>query len=130
MLAYLKNFLYFIVYIIHETQNFNLTQQLIYIKYRIRDPQSSPLQKPLRRLTDEINKDIGYKNEKHQSAFVDVDSFGAQQFNLHNKVSSSQRGKEYLSKLKNLLPSVFDEFKHDELERYCNITYNPIKNSY
>ena len=99
------------------------------MKYRIRDPQSSPLNKPLRRLTEEIKKDISYKNEKHQSAFVDVDSFGAQQFNLHKKVSSSQRGKEYLSKLKNLLPSVFDEFKHDELERYFDISYNAMKNS-
>ena len=45
-------------------------------------------------------------------------------------MSSSQRGKEYLSKLKNLLPSVFDEFKHDELERYFDISYNAMKNSY
>ena len=132
MLAYRKGtyISYSFRYIVHIRQDFSPTQLLIYIKYRIRDPQSSPLKKPLRRLTEEINKDIDYKNEKHQSAFVDVDSFGAQQFNLHKKVSSSQRGKEYLSKLMNLLPSVFDEFKHDELERYSNISYNPMKNSY
>ena len=125
-----QKLLIFHIHLIRETQDFNLAQQFIYIKYRIRDPQSSTLNKPLRRLTEEIDKDIGYKNEKHQSAFVDVDSFGAQQFNLHNKVSTSQRGKEYLSKLKNLLPSVFDEFKHDELERYSNMSYNQMKNSY
>ena len=45
-------------------------------------------------------------------------------------MSSSQRGKEYLSKLKNLLPSVFDEFKHDELERYSNTSYDAMKKRY
>ena len=63
------------------------------------------------------------KNEKYKPSIVDVNSFGNEQFNIHKKETSNQRGAEYLSKLKNLLPSVFDEFKHDDLERYLNMYY-------
>ena len=83
----------------------------------MRDALSVPVKQPLRRFTDENDKNLRYKNEKHKTEFVDVNSFGNEQFDIHKKGSGNQRGVEYLTKLKSLLPSVFEEFKHDDLER-------------
>ena len=84
---------------------------------RVRDAINIPVKKHLRRFADENAKNLGYKNEKYKPAYVDVNSFGNEQFHLHKKDSGNQRGVEYLTKLKSLLPSVFEEFKHDDLER-------------
>ena len=56
------------------------------------------------------------------NTFLDGSGFGNEETSLNNNEPNA-RGSEYLMKLKQLLPSIFDEFEYGDLERLIKI-YN------
>ena len=50
------------------------------------------------------------------NTFIDRSGFSNEESNLNNNEQNT-RGAQYLTRLKHLLPSIFDEFEYGDLER-------------